>query len=78
MPDSDAVSATEGVTAIHLSGRGFEVPASFAAEIFHQLEPSLDSTRAIVLTLSDRACILIAPDNPMVIFVPGATVHVDA
>lgn len=78
MPDRDATLAAEGVTAIHLSGRGFEVPAELAAEIFRHLEPSPDSTRAIVLTLSDRACILIAPDNPMVIFVPRATVHVEA
>lgn len=78
MPDRDAALATEGLTAIHLSGRGFEVPAELAAEIFRQLEPTLDTTRAIVLTLSDQACIMIAPDNPMVIFVPRATVHVDA
>ncbi|ORM38015.1 hypothetical protein BFL43_01830 [Williamsia sp. 1135] len=74
MPYRDAALAAKGVAAIHLSDGRFTVPAALAADISRQLESAPESTRAVVLTLSDDACILIAPGDPLVIFVPRTAI----
>jgi hypothetical protein len=78
MVEQEAEStAPEGVTAIHLDGHHFEIPRVLASEIFDQLEVSVDANRAVILMLSDEACIMIAPDDPMVIFVPNDVVEAE-
>jgi hypothetical protein len=75
MVDQDFEStAPGGVTAIHLDGHHFEIPRTLASEIFAHLQAA--AIRAVILMLSDEACIMIAPDDPMVIFVPRDVVDV--
>jgi hypothetical protein len=74
MPYRDAALAAEGVAAIHLGDAHVSVPAGLAADISRQLESLPKAARAVVLTLSDNACILITPDDPLVIFVPRAAI----
>lgn len=78
MPYRDTTLTAAGVAAIHLRDQRLRVPDGLAADIARQLERDPGSTRAVVLTLSDDACILIGPDDPLVIFVPRTTIGVDA
>jgi hypothetical protein len=71
-------SGADRVTAIHLDDHRFEIPSRLASEIFDQLDSSIDTTRAVLVTLSDEACIMIAPDDPMVIFVQRDEVETGA
>ncbi|CAM3224310.1 hypothetical protein DFJ75_4222 [Williamsia muralis] len=76
--ESAGEAIAEAVTAVHLDDHRFEIPSQLATEIFDQLDASVDTTRAVMLTLTDDACIMIAPDDPMVIFVQRDVVDTGA
>ena len=76
--ESAGEAVADAVTAVHLDDHRFEIPSQLATEIFDQLDASIDTTRAVMLTLSDDACIMIAPDDPMVIFVQRDVVDTGA
>ena len=74
----ESAGEADAVTAVHLDDHRFEIPSRLATEIFDQLDASVDTTRAVMLTLTDDACIMIAPDDPMVIFVQRDAVDTGA
>lgn len=76
--ESAGGGVAEAVAAVHLDDHRFEIPSRLATEIFDQLDASIDTTRAVMLTLTDDACIMIAPDDPMVIFVQRDVVDTGA
>ena len=76
--ESAGDTVADTVTAVHLDDHRFEIPSQLATEIFDQLDASIDTTRAVMLTLTDDACIMIAPDDPMVIFVQRDAVDTGA